>query len=157
MTGRAERRQEEATGGAKSRPKVQTYRQSREKRRKGRKKALQSQREGSRHTGGSRQAQKRPHRSRAAEQDRSRQPTGGPPLLCPVLCARLRHRTGRGPQGGSEEQPPAFVVSCRSRGSSGRAAQRAGAAEQRQQRQEGQRQSTAAPFSLLILRPSCWP
>lgn len=28
----------------------------------------------------------RGHRSRAAEQDRSRQPTGGPPLLCPVLC-----------------------------------------------------------------------
>lgn len=58
---------------------------------------------------------RRGHRSRAAEQDRSRQPTGGPPLLCPALCARLRHRTGRGPQGGSEEQPPAFVVSCRSR------------------------------------------
>ena len=36
-------------------------------------------------------------------------------MLCPALCARLRHRTGRGPQGGSEEQPPAFVVSCRSR------------------------------------------
>lgn len=100
---------------------------------------------------------RRGHRSRAAEQDRSRQPTGGPPLLCPVLCVRLRHRTGRGPQGGSEEQPPAFVVSCRSRGSSGKAAQRAGAAEQRQRRQEGQRRSTAAPFSLHILRPSCWP
>lgn len=114
MTGRAERRQEEATGGAKSRPKVQTYRQSREERRKGRKrpyrakeKAAATQEAADRH--------RRGHRSRAAEQDRSRQPTGGPPLLCPALCARLRHRTGRGPQGGSEEQPPAFVVSCRSR------------------------------------------
>lgn len=113
MIRRAERRQEEATGGAKSRPKVTpTGRAEKSAGRAEKRPYRAKEKAADRQEAADRQ--RRGHRSRAAEQDRSRQPTGGPPLLCPVLCVRLRHRTGRGPQGGSEEQPPAFVVSCRS-------------------------------------------